>query len=130
MPYLIHQNQLTMKTNLIKSLATAIMLPLAVASFGSDGNPTSIKEHLENVRSQITEYIDNPDLTGTDIKEVDATLHFVINKESELVVVYVDCQETFVVNYLKERLNYKKLENNLLRGPYSMKIKIKNGSQF
>lgn len=130
MPYLIHQNQLTMKTNLIKLLATVVMLPLAVASFGSDGDPTSIKEHLENVRSQITEFIDNPDLTGTDIRETDATLHFVINKESELVVVYVDSQETFVVNFLKERLNYKKLENNLLRGPYSMKIKIKNGSQF
>lgn len=119
-----------MKTNLIKVLATVVMLPLAVASFGSDGDPTSIKEHLENVRSQITEFIDNPDLTGTDIRETDATLHFVINKESELVVVYVDSQETFVVNFLKERLNYKKLENNLLRGPYSMKIKIKNGSQF
>lgn len=119
-----------MKTNFnfIKWTAMIFLLPIAVAAFGSDGDPESIRKYLENVRTQITEYLENPDLSGTEIREAEATLHFIINKESELVVVYVDSQEAFVDRYLKERLNYKKLENNLLRGPYSMKIRIKNGS--
>ncbi|MBK8505506.1 MAG: hypothetical protein IPL46_26905 [Saprospiraceae bacterium] len=119
-----------MKTNLIKSLATLLLLQLALASFGYNGDPNEIKERLENVRTQITEYIENPDLTGTEIKEIEATLHFVINKKSELVVVFVDSKDDFVDLFLKERLNYKFIEDNLLRGPYSMKIIIKNGSLF
>jgi hypothetical protein len=119
-----------MKTNLIKSLATLLLLQMAVASFGSDGDPSEIKERLENVRTQISAYIENPDLTGTDITEVEATLHFVINKKSELVVVFVDSKNDFADRFLKERLNYKLIEDNLLRGPYSMKITIRNGSLF
>lgn len=119
-----------MKTNLIKTIAALVLLSTVVMGYSSNNDPKEVKERLENVRTQITDYIDNPDLTGLEIKEIDATLHFVINKESELVVVYVDSENQFVDGFLKERLNYKKLENNLLRGPYSMKIKIKNGSAF
>jgi hypothetical protein len=107
-----------------------LLLQLAVASFASEGDPSEIKERLENVRTQISEFIENPDLTGTDIKEIEATLHFVINKKSELVVVFVDSKDDFVDRFLKERLNYKLIEDNLLRGPYSMKITIRNGSLF
>lgn len=117
-----------MKTNLIKTIATSLLLLIVVASYSSNDDPKIIKERLENVRTQITDYIDRPDLTGVDLKEIEATLHFVINKESELVVVFVDSENQFVDGFLKERLNYKKIDNNLLRGPYSMKITIKNGS--
>lgn len=119
-----------MKTNLIKSVTAALLLFTIVAGYGSNDDPKVIKERLENVRTQITDYIDNPDLTGVDSKEMEATLHFVINKESELVVVYVDSESPFVDSFLKERLNYKTISNNLLRGPYSMKITIRNGSLF
>ncbi|MCB0664414.1 MAG: hypothetical protein KDC80_01270 [Saprospiraceae bacterium] len=117
-----------MKTNLIKTIAAALLLLVVVNGYSSNDDPKVIKERLENVRTQITDYIDNPNLTGIDIKEMEATLHFVINKESELVVVYVDSENVFVDSFLKERLNYKKIKDNLLRGPYSMKITIKNGS--
>ena len=117
-----------MKTNLIKTIASVLLLLTVVLGYSSNDDPTVIKKRLENVRAQITDFIDKPDLTGIDTREIEATLHFVINKESELVVVYVDSTNDFADGFLKERLNYKKVENNLLRGPYSMKITIRNGS--
>jgi len=115
-----------MKTELIKLLATFVLIPVALASYASDIDPA--QDRLENVRTQIVQYIEEPDLSGTNIEEVQATLHFFINKESELVVVYVDSDDQFVDRFLKERLNYKEISDNLLRGAYAMKITIKNGS--
>ena len=115
-----------MKNRLIKTAAILVLLAGVTKGFATPDQPQ--KERIENMRSQIFEHIDNPDLTNTDISEVEATLHFMINKESEIVVLYVDANDEFVDQYLKTRLNYKVIKNNVLRGPYSLKITFKKGS--
>jgi hypothetical protein len=115
-----------MKNRLIKTAAILLLLTGVMTAFATPDQPQ--KERIENMRSQIFEHIDNPDLTNADFSEIEATLHFMINKESEIVVLYVDAQDEFVDQYLKTRLNYKEIKNNVLRGPYSMKITIKKAS--
>ena len=115
-----------MKNRLIKTAAILILLTGVTKGFATPDQPQ--KERLENMRSQIFEHIDNPDLTNAEFSEVEATLHFMINKESEIVVLYVDAQDEFVDQYLKAKLNYKMIKNNVLRGPYCMKITFKKGS--
>lgn len=83
------------------------------------------EERIVNLRSQIIRLVDNPDLTYADIDSEEAQLHFFINRDSEVVVLYVDSENTFVKDYLKGRLNYRKIKNNTLRGAYSMKITLK-----
>lgn len=83
---------------------------------------------LKNVREQIVKLIQNPDLSYIDFDQVESTVHFLVNKNSEVVVLYVDTKDDFADNYLKSRLNYKQLKDTQLRGRYAMKITLKNGS--
>lgn len=115
-----------MKSKLIKTAAILLLIASVNQGFASPDHPK--QEFVDNLRSQIIEHIDNPDLSGTGFTKVEATLHFFINKESEIVVTYVDVKDEFVDQFLKARLNYKQIKNNILRGPYSMKVTIKNGS--
>ena len=115
-----------MKRTLIKTVA--ILFLVASVNRGIAGPEHPKRELIENLRSQIIEHIDQPDLSEAGFQEIEATLHFFINKKSEVVVTYVDVKDEFVDQLLKERLNYKEIKNNVLRGPYSMKVTIKNGN--
>ena len=115
-----------MKNRLIKTAAILFLIASVNRGFAGPDHPK--QEFVENLRSQIIEHIDNPDLSDAGFTKVEATLHFFINKESEIVVTYVDVEDKFVDQFLKHRLNYKQIKNNVLRGPYSMKVTIKNGN--
>ena len=48
--------------------------------------------------------------------EVKTSIEFVINLEGEIVVLYVDTENSMVENFIKERLNYKKIKSDLIKG--------------
>ena len=48
--------------------------------------------------------------------EVRTSVHFVINFEGEIVVLYVDTKNSMVETFIKNRLNYKKIKSDLIKG--------------
>ncbi len=57
--------------------------------------------------------------------EVNTSVIFVINYEGEIVVLSVDTENKMVENFLKNRLNYKKINTDLKIGKeYKVPIKI------
>ena len=95
-----------------------------MVTHGAEPDPSALKK----VREQIVKMIQKPDLSYIDFDQVESTVHFLVNKNSEVVVLYVDTKDEFVDNYLKSRLNYKQLKDTQLRGRYAMKVTLKNGS--
>ncbi len=111
----------------MRNLKMALLLfCLSGAASAAEGPFDSIDE-LKEVRSQIITMLGSPDMSKLETKELESTLHFLINKNSELVVLYVDTKHEFADKYLKYKLNYKKLKATQLRGRFSMKVTIKNG---
>ncbi|NND06033.1 MAG: hypothetical protein HKN87_06620 [Saprospiraceae bacterium] len=111
----------------------SVLIPVFLLLFGISSSLTAHTSapdpsNLQKVREQIIEFIDHPDVSRFDFDQAESTLHFLINKNNEIVVLYVDTQSDFVDDYLKSRLNYKQLKNTRLRGRYAMKITLKNGS--
>ena len=84
-------------------------------------------EVTKGLRSQIEKLIDNPNLSNTGLQKEEALLHFFVNDKNEVVVLLVETENSFVDQFLKERLNYKKLKE-VTGGRYTLKITIKNGS--
>lgn len=48
--------------------------------------------------------------------DVNANVTFMINGEGEIVVLTVDTTDESIERFIKSRLNYKKLQNKLLKG--------------
>ena len=111
----------------------SVLIPVFMMLFCISGSLTAHTiapdpSTLQKVREQIIAFIANPDVSSFDFDQAESTLHFLINKNNEVVVLYVDTQSNFVDDYLKSRLNYRQLKNTRLRGRYAMKITLKNGS--
>ncbi len=116
-----------MKCFNVKSKMLAFVFFFALTGL-ANANPDPKKEDLKEVRAQIIELIEKPDFSQVDLDQEESTLHFMINKDNELVVLYVDTKNDYVDSYLKSRLNYKKLEDTHVKGRFAMKITLKNGS--
>ncbi|MBX2814720.1 MAG: hypothetical protein KTR24_01930 [Saprospiraceae bacterium] len=112
-----------MKYSKLKMLmAVALILGGAVSSQAIGPEDGKI------LRTQIISHIENPDLRYTDIQKESATVHIQVNAKSEMVVVQVDSESQFVDEYLKAKLNYKKVTGNVGMGRYVIKITMQDGS--
>ncbi len=110
-------------------LALAALLLSIAPSGTAAGDPGKPKRGgWENVRDQITLYLQSPDMSAVQEKEVESVLHFYINDRDEIVVIQVDTDSEFADRYLKDQLNYKRLKGNDLKGQFAMKITLKNTS--
>jgi len=93
--------------------------------------PSVITEHshggVSEIRTQIIELIDKPDLSDEMVENLEANLHFLINQKNEIVVLMVETDNDFVDQYLKSKLNYKKLLTDSVGVRYNLKVTIKNG---
>lgn len=92
-------------------MKTIKMLLLAVAiTFGSvvSANALTIEKDPATLQEEITNLLKNP---GFELEhEINANVTFMFNKNSEIVVLAVDCNCKQTSNYIKNRLNYKKLD--------------------
>ena len=74
-------------------------------------NPEAKKAEPAVVTQTVGELLKNP---GFEIKkEEKAMVILTINKDNEFVVLSVDSNSEAVANYIKSRLNYKKIKDNL-----------------
>ena len=86
-----------------------LLLVLAI-TFGSavSANTLSIEKDPTSLNEKITKLLKNPSLNLD--HEINANVTFMFNKNSEIVVLAVDCDCKQTSNYIKNRLNYKKLD--------------------
>ncbi|NNM23061.1 MAG: hypothetical protein HKO54_05890 [Flavobacteriaceae bacterium] len=109
-----------MKT--IKSIALALLLVMGTALYANN-NPAAEKVKKEQVTQEIAQLLKSPrfELNETTTAQV----LFVVNKDNEIVVTSVDTENWEVEDYIKYRLNYKKLDIILERGKeYKLPVTI------
>ena len=78
------------------------------------------------LRNQLIKLIDKPNLSSVKQENLEAWLHVIINQKKEIVVLLVETDSDFVDQYLKSKLNYKKISSSTAGGRYSMKVTLKN----
>ena len=83
--------------------------------------PSSIAVQIENL---LEEY-DGFNLGEAD--EMSAVVHFVVNSDQELVVVEVETPEARLEQFVKNRLNYEKVEDQTLETGkiYTLPIRVR-----
>ena len=108
--------------NTIKTSVLAIALALgsityANNSFYSGTEPNSISKEISKLLDEQLEYFKS---------EFKAQVTFTVNKSHEIVVIDVDSDNEKFVNYIKSRLNYKKLKAEATSGKmYFLPVSVK-----
>ena len=92
-------------------MKTIKMLMLVLAfSFGSviSSNALTIEKDPTSLKEEITNLLKYPSLEVE--HDINANVTFIVNKNREIVVLAVDCNCKQTSNFIKNRLNYKKLD--------------------
>ncbi len=123
----IHEHKITNGIGVSKTIKT-LLLVLAI-TFGSlvSANTLSIEKDPTSLKDKITKLLKNPNFNLEE--EVNATVTLMFNKNGELVVLAVDSDNEAAESYIKDRLNYKKLDVNVesLNKTFVMPVKIEVG---
>lgn len=83
---------------------------ISFSSFANEGAPTS-KEVKTTIRTKIVSLLGSIDF---ELKQnVETTVDLLINKKGEIVILDIDCTNPAVCDYVKRKLNYKKVYKNL-----------------
>ena len=107
-----------MKT--FKTTLVALSLLFATSVFANTiDNPVTPEE----ASIEISALLDAPDFLVTENQTV--FVEFVINKNKEVVVLSVDCDNTEILTFISGRLNRKVLEAKLEKGKvYTLPVKF------
>ena len=103
-----------------KVLALAFVIGTA-SLFASNGERT--KEPTKELRNQIVSLLQAPDFIVEN--ETTVMLTFTFSSQGEVVVLNVDSRDKNILNYVRENLNYKKVESPGERDKiYTMPLKV------
>lgn len=103
----------------------SVILVAFALLFGTSISTAAVvtKKGGKSVSQEIGKLLKNPKFLVEGDMNADVT--FTINSENEIVVLTVDTQNDFVERFIKSRLNYKQLENELVEGKeYNVPVKI------
>jgi hypothetical protein len=104
-----------------KLLALALVIGTASLFATNTNNPDVVKKEI---RTQIIDLLGAPDFTVAD--EINVTISFTFSSEGEIVVLDVNSKNRDVLNFVRENLNYKKIDNPGERDKlYTMPLKVK-----
>ena len=100
----------------------ALALVIGTASlFAANGEDP--KEANKKIRSQIVSLLQAPDFVVEN--ETTVMLTFTFSSQGEIVVLNVDSRDKNILNYIRENLNYKKVDNPGERDKlYTMPLKV------
>ena len=110
----------------VKAVCVLFLLAGATTFLSASEDPK--EDAAKQVRTKVTELISEPYFVDDQVREMESMVHFMITEKDEIVVLFIDTEYAFAEQFLKERLNYEKVSDSLLRGRYAMKITLKNGS--
>ncbi|MBP2831760.1 hypothetical protein J8281_06120 [Aquimarina sp. U1-2] len=74
-------------------------------AYALEGNPL---ESDQLIRDEVAKLLKNPQI-DVEKSDLTASIQFTLNKKGELVVLDVDSEKDLVIDYIKSRLNYKKV---------------------
>lgn len=98
-----------------KTKSFVLIAALVVSSVLSASTPRAKAEATKNQFVQVTEAVEsllsNPSFAVE--KEMIAEVTLTINKNNEIVVLSIDCENESLEGYLKSRLNYNELPTKL-----------------
>ncbi len=104
-----------------KLLALALVIGTASLFATNVGDSNAPKEEI---RTQIVELLKAPDFAVK--SDISVNITFTFSSEGEIVVLNAESSNRKVLNFIRENLNYKKLQNPGERDKlYSMTLKVK-----
>jgi len=107
----------------LKLIALVIALAISTLSFA---NNTKTADPKSELREQIVEMLGKT-IINTDLINNQFEVIFTLNNKSEIVIISVNGGNKSVDNYVKSKLNYKKVNVNALNVDkiYHMPLRIK-----
>ncbi|KAB1158929.1 hypothetical protein F7018_07435 [Tenacibaculum aiptasiae] len=105
-----------------KLLVLVFVTLISTSVFSTNENPNK-----KEIRAKIVTLLGSPNFTIDN--EVKTIVEFTLNNKGEIVILNVNCEKTQICDYIKRKLNYKKVYNSLNQsssGVYRIPLTIKN----
>jgi len=93
-------------------LVIAVAILSSAQSFANDKNTNETVQ--QKLRKEIIVLLDKPQFE-VEKTNIIADIEFTLNAKNEIVVLNVDSEESIVSDYVKSRLNYKKVNLNTIK---------------
>ncbi|WP_108804980.1 hypothetical protein [Aquimarina sp. Aq107] len=108
----------------MKKLIVLVVAILATTQiFANDKNTKETSE--QKLRNEIALLLDRPEIR-LESNEIKANIEFILNAKGEIVILTVDSEKQAIEQYVKSRLNYKKVNTDAIKtGNKVFKIKLK-----
>ena len=119
---IINKNQKTEIMRKFKTITVALALFVTMGAFASEGKKETKEKSLSG---QIYEMLKDNQF-NVDYKELSAEVRFIVTENGELIVLSVKTEDEVLDGFVKNRLNYKKvqLENVAPGRVYELPVRI------
>ena len=119
---IIDKNQKTEIMRKFKTITVALALFVTMGAFATEGEKGTKEKSLSG---QIYEMLKDNQF-NVDYKELSAEVRFIVNENGELIVLSVETEDEVLDGFVKNRLNYKKvqLENVAPGRVYQLPVRI------
>jgi hypothetical protein len=119
---IINKNQKTEIMRKFKTITVALALFVTMGAFATEGEKGTKEKSLSG---QIYEMLKDNQF-NVDYKELSAEVRFIVNENGELIVLSVETEDEVLDGFVKNRLNYKKvqLENVAPGRVYQLPVRI------
>ncbi len=103
----------------------SVILVAVVLLFGTSISTAAVETEKEKLSpsQEISKLLKNPNFLVEN--DVDANVTFVVNEDNEMVILTVETEDSTIEGYIKNRLNYEKLEAVLVEGKeYKIPVRL------
>ncbi|WP_299218079.1 hypothetical protein [uncultured Aquimarina sp.] len=111
----------------MKKLIVLLVVVLASTQvFANDKNAEETNK--EKLRSEIALLLEKPQIK-LERNEINASIEFILNAKGEIVILNVDSEKEAIEDYVKTRLNYKKVDSDITRTGnkvFRLRLKVLN----
>lgn len=116
-----------MKTIQIRLRVLALALFVSAASFLSAESP--IKPAHDNIRTQITNKLQNPALKKHNIEAGVALIKFTLNKDKEVVLLRVDSSHPYLKKFVQQKLKNQQITVDQMNNSeeYTLRVAFQKG---
>ncbi len=110
----------------MKKLITVVIVAIIASAsvFANDKNANETTQ--QKLRKEIIELLEKPTFQ-IEKSDIVANIEFTLNAKNEIVILTVDSNKDIVENFVKSRLNYKKVSSTLSKNDqriFKMKLKV------
>lgn len=104
----------------------ALALVIGASSLFANTTTTLPDDVTKNIRTQIVELLNQPEFNVSE--DVKLMITFTFSSEGEIVVLAVNSRDSDILNYVRENVNGKKIQNPGVKNrQYTMPLTMKKG---